>query len=345
MNMDVSSFLNKNSIEAISPTRVDIGGGVDHRLISVLCNNYNLITFNVAINLFSKIRITSYASGEILIQDENMGTKKYRFDDIRLDSDFSLVLAILKYFGAHGLKIEISCDYPLRSGIGGSSSIAITLIGALDRLMNIYMPKNRHSLDYCISLSHVIEDGLFHNTGLQDQASSYYGGINLWKWSYLKNKQYQRISMNDKKNFIEKHSCLVFSGREHYSSLRGSKFVNRFITSSDSFKIVNDINNNTKAYIRFLSTNNLSSMVNAMNNEYDIRSSFMKFNLNPELKTFINNVRNNGCGVKFTGGGGGGFIWIIGSRSALNNIKKYIMAPLQEYPFTVAQQGLMIMQK
>lgn len=242
----LTDILSRFEVRSRAPTRVDCGGGIDHRLISVLCHKEQLETFNIAIRLYSKMRLKPYKKGLILINSKKFGKKKIKLNRPSFKNKFAIISAIVSFFKVSGVRIEIETDYPPASGLGGSGSLSIALIGALIKSLELAGKKVKLSPKQAIWLAHTIEDSLYHNTGLQDQAAAYYGGINLWRWKYpIYSVLFSRRPLKISSKEIEKHTCLVYSGKPHYPSHKGSRFVSSFINSSQRNFFVKKINENT----------------------------------------------------------------------------------------------------
>jgi D-glycero-alpha-D-manno-heptose-7-phosphate kinase len=335
--------LRKFKIESKAPTRVDCGGGVDHRLISALCHKEKLQTFNIAIQLYSKICLSSYKKGFILINAGEVGKEELELKNISLNGKFALVCAIISFFGISGLEVKIETDYPLVSGLGGSGSLSIALMGALIKLLKLAGQEITFTPKQIIWLAHTIEDGLYHNTGLQDQACAYYGGVNLWRWQYPNHQiLFSRKPLRIKSEEIEKHTCLIYSGVPHYPSNKGSKFVKSFINNRLGFSIVQKINRNVESFVVSLAKRDWASATKALNEEEYLRRKFLSFELGKNTIQLIREARQLGCGIKFAGGGGGGCLWAIGQVASILRFKKICQSYAQPLPFKVARRGLVV---
>jgi D-glycero-alpha-D-manno-heptose-7-phosphate kinase len=183
MNTCLSKSLKNIKITTQAPGRVDLGGGIDHRIISLISHSSNLVTFNIAVKLYTKITLESYKEGLILIDSDKIGSKEIIANNPVFNDKFALVIAIASFFKVNGVKISIKTEFPPMSGLGGSGSLSVALIYGFIKALNLESKYNQKDI---VWLAHSIEDSLFKNTGLQDQAAACYGGINLFNWEYSK---------------------------------------------------------------------------------------------------------------------------------------------------------------
>ena len=200
MKINLSNILKSKKVISKAPTRVDLGGGIDHRLISLICNSEHLETFNIALQLYTKVELTSYKKG-VLVYSKELGQQELNLYKPRFTDKFGLISAIVQYFDITGVKIHITNDYPIQSGLGGSGSLAVALINAIVHILNLQSDKVTYYKKDIVWLAHSIEDSLFKNTGMQDQAVACFGGINVWRWKYGNhNELYSQIPIKNHKN-------------------------------------------------------------------------------------------------------------------------------------------------
>lgn len=337
----LADILRKFKVESKAPTRIDCGGGIDHRIVSAICDKEKLQTFNIAIQLYSKIHLNSYKKGFIFVNSKEYGKKEIKLNEVTFKGKFGLIFAIASFFRVSGLAIEIETDYPLESGLGGSGSLSIALIGALIEAVKLMGQKITFAPKQIIWLAHVIEDGLYHNTGLQDQACAYYGGINLWQWQYLNHRTlFSQRPLQIKNKEIERHTCLVYTKTSHYQSHKGDKFVKFFINKPLGISVARAINNNTKFFVESLIDGDWVNAARALDKEEYLRRKFLSFTLKKDIVRLMRKARELGCGIKFAGAGGGGCLWAVGSRVSISRFKKVCQNYTKFLPLKVDKGGL-----
>ena len=340
MNTCLSQSLKNKKVVTQAPGRVDLGGGIDHRIISLICHSDNLTTFNIAVKLYTKISLESYKKDYILIDSDKIGSKEIIANNPIFNDKFALVIAIASFFKVSGVKISIKTEFPPMSGLGGSGSLAIALIHAFIKALNLESKYNQKDV---VWLAHSIEDSLFKNTGLQDQAAACYGGINLFNWQYsdYSNIFNQKKIKNLKINF-EKNSLIVYSGSPHYLTRKGSRIIYSFFNQTNGLDFVKEVGQNTSNFISALDKGDLETMKVCLNQEEKLRRDFLKYRMPAASSRIISIARNNNCGVKFVGGGGGGCLWILGEEKNIFKTKEKIshLKTAQILPFLIDYQGV-----
>ncbi len=124
-------------IEIKSPTRVDLAGGTLD-----LWPLYNFIgtatTVNMAIDVWTQVRLEKTSDKKITIKSQDLGIEKtyYSLEEALADSDSKLKLlqCQLNYWQPEpGFKLETSSQSPVGGGLGGSSSLTISLLKAFSK--------------------------------------------------------------------------------------------------------------------------------------------------------------------------------------------------------------------
>lgn len=336
----LSQILKDKKVTSKAPGRVDLGGGIDHRIISLLCHSDNLATFNIAVKLYTKITLESYKDGFLYIDSDKIGSKEVIADKPCFNDKFALVVAIASFFKVSGVKISIQTDFPPMSGLGGSGSLSVALISAFIKALNLEASYTKKDI---VWLSHSIEDSLFKNTGLQDQAAACFGGINLFNWRYQNFSEiFNRTSFNPTKIDFEKKSLIVYSGCPHYLTRKGSRIIYSFFNQSNGLDFVRRIDRNTSNFSSALNHGKLEIMKQCLNHEEELRRDFLKYRIPRVSAKIISIARVNGCGVKFVGGGGGGCLWILGKENEIASVKEKIsqLKSATILPFSIDYQGI-----
>jgi len=334
----LSQVLKNHKIISQAPGRVDLGGGIDHRIISLLCHENKLATFNIAVKLYTRITLESYIPGRILINSDKIGSKEFISNTPYFNDKFALVLAIASFFRVDGVKISINTEFPPISGLGGSGSLSVALISAFVKALNL-----KYSLKKIVWLAHSIEDSLFKNTGLQDQAAACFGGINLFNWKYQDSPTiFTQTKFSHSKIDFEKKSLIVYSGCPHYLTRRGSRIIHSFLNQPNGFEFVKNVDKNTSKFICAFKKGDLVTMKQCLDYEENLRKDFLKYRIPSTSSKIISVARKNNCGIKFVGGGGGGCLWVLGDEENIKKLKEEISCinSILILPFQIDTQGV-----
>jgi D-glycero-alpha-D-manno-heptose-7-phosphate kinase len=142
---------------ARAPTRLDFGGGWTD--VPPYSEDEGGFVCNVAIARHATVRVRSAETRRSII-------------DTRRASDSALAEAAVRRSGVEGITVEISSDFPLGAGLGGSSAAGVAVNGALAMWRG--MPLDRAAL---AEQSRAIEvEDLGVPGGRQDHYAAAYGG-------------------------------------------------------------------------------------------------------------------------------------------------------------------------
>ncbi|MBV6521735.1 MAG: D-glycero-alpha-D-manno-heptose 7-phosphate kinase [Gemmatimonadaceae bacterium] len=152
------------SLVARAPTRLDFGGGWTD--VPPYSTREGGCVCNVAITLCAHVRLT-----------------RIDFDQAtRIEgpaTDQALVDAALQRMGVSGVRLELSSDFPVSAGLGGSSAAGVAILGALDRWNAGDSALNRTALAEMSRNLEVRDLGIAG--GRQDHYAAAYGGaLGLW---------------------------------------------------------------------------------------------------------------------------------------------------------------------
>src|SRR5262245_7159082 len=122
-------------IHSSAPTRIDLAGGtLDLWPLYLFLGGG--ITINVAISLRAHAWIEPLENGriEIISKDQDCSVVAENFNALKPDGDLSLLARLIRYFApASGLRLSTEAQVPAGSGLGGSSTLAIAVCGALNQ--------------------------------------------------------------------------------------------------------------------------------------------------------------------------------------------------------------------
>jgi D-glycero-alpha-D-manno-heptose-7-phosphate kinase len=142
---------------ARAPTRLDFGGGWTD--VPPYCEVEGGFVCNIAIARYATVRLRAADSGESSI-------------DTRRASDSALAEAAIRRAGIRGITVEITSDFPLGAGLGGSSAAGVAVNGALSAWQGV--PLDRAAL---AEQSRAIEvQDLGVPGGRQDHYAAAFGG-------------------------------------------------------------------------------------------------------------------------------------------------------------------------
>ena len=140
MDKQIRKRLESEPIEASAPCRIDMGGTLDISTFSYPLRHLAPCTFNIALDLRTRVRLLPYTKGRIKISSRGFKDAQFSADAAPFDHPMGLMFATAAYFNASGIHIEIDSQSPPRSALGGSSVAAVALVAALAKLMQPERP-------------------------------------------------------------------------------------------------------------------------------------------------------------------------------------------------------------
>ncbi len=310
----------KRTIFSRSPVRIcDVGGWTDTWFYK------KGAVFNIAVDLYSYVRIVENGGDKINIISENLdlSTEIINYRKIEYNGILDLLKAAVKRMEIKkGLDIFVRADSPPGCGTGTSASVAVTLIAALAQYSNKAM------VSYEIAeLAHKLEtDELKLESGVQDQYAAAYGGINFMEIEYPSVK-ISNIQI-DQKTICELESQLILV----YLSSRSSSQMHRAVIQNferghkDTVEAFETIKNCAFEMKRAIRSSNLNDFGAIMIKNWEAQKKLHPLMLNPIIEKAEKIASQNGAiGFKINGAGGGGSATILAGVGNEYKLKKKLL--------------------
>lgn len=306
-----------NHIKCSSPTRVDLAGGTLD-----MWPLFNFVggatTINLAIDIWTSVEINIRKDKKILINSPDLN-KKWQFEDFKAffaseDSALGLYRTIFFQFKQalikldQGLEIITTSQSPIGGGLGGSSSLTISILKALHYLLNLPLP-GVHEL---VHQAHNIEAELLRTpTGTQDYYPAVTGGL-----SFI---DYQSSGIVHTQQSIEDtpfadYFLLVYTGRSHHSGLNNFEVLKSAVDGDEkvlnALKKIKLVSEELKAVIQ---NKNWDAIPELFRREFAARIQLTPAFTSPEIEKLAEICLAAGAlAVKICGAGGGGcvLVWV-----------------------------------
>jgi D-glycero-alpha-D-manno-heptose-7-phosphate kinase len=320
---EIGNILKSNLIAASAPCRIDMGGTLDISIFNYPLRHLNPCTFNIAVNLRTKVSLLPYDDNMVKISSRGFKGAVYHMDDAPFDHPLGLMFAIAAYFRAGGVHIHIDSSSPPRSALGGSSAAAVALVFAFAKVFEL-KGEQPLSVRETAVLAHTIEESVAGvPCGMQDQLSAAYGGVNAWYWQAGADKSKFRkkvVKGRISHNSLEKHMVIAYCGIPHESKDINGRWVRQFLSGKNRDqwrKIVSY----TQRFIDEFSSGNYKKACELMNLETAIRKRMTPDVLDDMGDMLVESAAINNCGARFTGAGGGGCLWALGEAEDISRLK------------------------
>ena len=310
-----------------SPVRIDIAGGWTDTPPYCLMEGGNVINFAIELNgqppLQTFIRPTH--EPRIVLRSIDLGavevveTDEQLTDFMHVGSPFSipkaaLVLAGFKMqqleaFGG-GLELTLLSAIPAGSGLGTSSILAATVLGALSDFCGLGWDKNeigRRTL--------MLEQMLTTGGGWQDQFGGVFGGVKLLQTDKGFDQSPQvRWLPNDLWTQPEYHPChlLYYTGITRTAKHILAEIVRRmFLNHGEELQLLREMKAHTMEMYEAIQCVDFQRTGLLMRNTWH-QNQLLDNGTNPPAIQQLTNLIDDLClGYKLPGAGGGGYLYMI----------------------------------
>lgn len=290
---------------ARAPVRISFsGGGSDLTYYFV---NHPAAVLSCTVGLYAHATLVPRTDGIIRIFSEDLGVEEHYdgLDDLLEGSDKGLLATIVSVIKpVHGLDLYIRSDFPVGSGLGGSSAVATAVIAAFNELR-----RDQWSTYEVAELAFQAERLCFGIAGgWQDQYASAFGGFNLIEFREGQNLVHP-IRLTDA-ILNELEECLVLcdtrishdSGKLHKqqrSEMEAQESQSLLITESVSL---------CRHMHRHLIRGELHDFGRSLHDGWMLKRQFSQAISDSVLDTIYDSALAAGAlGGKLLGAGGGGF--------------------------------------
>jgi D-glycero-alpha-D-manno-heptose-7-phosphate kinase len=295
-------------IQIKSPTRVDLAGGtLDFWPLYLFLNDP--VTVNVAIDIFTYVDLKELAGTEVEIESRDMKVKKKyaSLKEALLDNEpaFELVRAHLQYWQPQrGFSLSTRSESPIGGGLGGSSSLCISLLKAFSSWL-----KKSIEPDAMVRLaSHLEARVLLKPTGTQDYFPPIFGGLNLI--TYGAAGPTVEVKPVDQSIFDERF-LLVYTGHSHNSGINNWQVIKNWLDGDEKTRsIFSQLADVSAGMKEALLAKDLSRLPALFAREYEARTAISSGFSSPEIRRLADLARESGAYAKICGAGGGGCVLI-----------------------------------
>jgi len=298
-------------IRSKAPFRVSFGGGgtdmppycIEHGgcVISTTIDRH--IYVNIESRKDKRVSIYSIDSNKRLVFD--IGDNDYT-------GEFELFKGVFNVLEIKdGFNINIYSDLPAGSGMGGSSSLCVALIGAFNEYYQLGFNKQQIAEKAC----YIERIELQQKGGYQDQYAASCGGFNFIKFTSI-SEVFPIKTSNEMLNELQYRLILCYVGGSHFSSeiqdevLKGYKIEKK--TYMEAMQELKDVAHSMKNIIESNDLNNLNKFGILLHKGWLAKKSLSSKISNKKIENFYLTSRKYGVlGGKLLGAGGGGHLLLF----------------------------------
>jgi D-glycero-alpha-D-manno-heptose-7-phosphate kinase len=291
------------ALRARSPSRIDLAGGtLDLWPLYLLIEE--AATVNLAISLYTEVTVSASTDGKWRVRERSSGRERSGGspgDLVNLEGA-EIAGRLLEFFSPpEPLELVTHSEAPPQAGLGASSSLGISIAGALNGLTG-FRYDQRDLIDV---VKDVEVEVLGAMTGAQDHYPPVYGGAMCLWWEKLRHRR-EPIPVDAA--LFEKRFLLAYSHQPHRSGATNWEVVRRFLEGDAGTRRALEKSGRTAVALRnALVAGDLDRVATLMGEDWDARREMAPAVSSPELEAIISSARKAGAiSAKVCGAGGGG---------------------------------------
>jgi D-glycero-alpha-D-manno-heptose-7-phosphate kinase len=298
-------------IRSKAPFRVSFGGGGTD--MAPYCTEHGGCVVSTTIDRHVYITLKPRLDKKISVFSLNF-KKEFVFEigDRDYNTEFELFKGVINVLNIkEGFDISVYSDLPPGSGMGGSSSLSVALIGAFNQYYNLGLSKHEIAQNaYQIERIELKQKG-----GYQDQFAAAYGGFNFIK--FTENVNVIPINTSEEMiNELQFRLILCYIGGSHFSSdiqnevLKGYVFEKK--SYMESMKDLKVVAKSMRSIIESKNLHRLNEFGELLHKGWLAKKSLSTKITNRNIENFYLTSRKFGIlGGKLLGAGGGGHLLLF----------------------------------
>lgn len=295
-------------IQVKSPTRVDLAGGtLDFWPLFLFLNEP--VTINVAIDIFTYADLKELSGAQVELHSADMNAHKVypNLDVCLADTDpaFELVRAHLRYWKPQkGFRLSTRSESPVGGGLGGSSSLCISLLKAF----SAWNEQKIEPYEMVRIASNLEAQVMRKPTGTQDYFPPIFGGMNFITYA-VAGPKVEVLKLDH--DLFDRRFLLVYTGHSHHSGINNWQVIKNWLDGDErpkrSLETLAQVSGEMK---QVLLSGRIQDLPALFEREYQARTELSDGFSSPEIRRLAEIARSVGAWAKICGAGGGGCVLI-----------------------------------
>jgi D-glycero-alpha-D-manno-heptose-7-phosphate kinase len=298
-------------IIARAPARVDpAGGGTD---TPPYCFDHGgaVVNFSIARHSYVSFEPLPKSNGVILYShDQKQGVQAASIKDLKYDGRVDLLKAFAKRLLSEddAFLMVSQSDIPQGTGLGGSGTLGVAMLGAIARAQG----KNMTRSEIALLANEIEREDLGNSGGSQDSFGAAMGGIKLITYHKGGGSTCEPIRVSDSvRGQLERDSLLIYTGEVHLSGSIHEDIRKSYAQKdSPTVRAMDNLKTAAQDMARALEAGDIQAYVDSLN-----RARLNHYALHPScdsdtLRKFFRELSPCIRGGKACGAGGGGFILV-----------------------------------
>lgn len=305
-------------IRSRAPLRLGLaGGGTD---LSPYCNEHGGFVLNATITRYAHCSVETVGlSGELELTSLDFGLSVTRAIKAEAQCGCRLFLvetavkSMLRRYDEggdiKGLKVTVSCDAPVGSGLGTSSTLVVAIIKAMDDLLGAGLDQYEIA-----QLAYVIErEECGFSGGRQDQYAAAFGGVNAIEFN--DNEAHLVNPLRLPRSVVcelEASLVLYFMGVSRESATIISSQKEKLRSAVPNTQHFHDLKREAVTMKKALLKGEFDAMVSSMCRGWEAKKATSAAVSNKKIDEIYDAALMHGAlAGKVSGAGGGGFMWFF----------------------------------
>lgn len=315
------------------PTRVDLAGGtldiwpIPHVLGAKA-------TVNVAVSIDAKVKLEllpSQAGSTYTIKSWDQGVEIHgSYAEICNSPKLPLSALVIKEAWRADLpafNLEISAKSPKGAGLGGSSSIAIAMLAAFQRMRNQFEEVGPFDERALVQTAGDIEARLIHTpTGVQDYWAAVRGGINILEFPFGRTNVVTLSA--EKSGHLKESMILCYSGVSRQSAINNWEVFKRVFDKDPlTLRNLEQIGILAESCAKAIWDLDLEAALDCSAKEWQLRCEIWPNIETPETKRIDQAAKAHGAAFsRVCGAGGGGVMAVFCDPKSREAVSRSLVA-------------------
>jgi D-glycero-alpha-D-manno-heptose-7-phosphate kinase len=330
-------------IESSAPPRVDLAGGTID-IWPLYLFHPGAITVNFALSLRATCRIETRDDGRIVLESRDrkvvFETELAAIEDLLLEERLELVSKLVHFFKpTTGFHLVAESAVPAGAGLGGSSALAIAVIGALNRLVG-----NRYDERKFVTIAANVESTVIRvPAGFQDYYPPLYGSVSA---VHFRPDGIEREALKINTDELEKRIAICYTGEPRMSGINNWEVFKKHIDGDTHlFELFDGIRDSARSVREALLANDWAKVSSTMKQAYPNRKQLAPTITTPQMDMLVEKALANGAeAAKVCGAGGGGCIAFLCTPGRRDDVERALAVEegVEVLQWKLDKEGLLI---
>ncbi|MFP5519089.1 MAG: galactokinase [Bdellovibrionia bacterium] len=293
-----------------SPTRVDLAGGTLD-----MWPLYNFVhgakTVNVAIDIYTEAALEPRSDSKIIFESPDLKARiEYQsFQEAMSDQSgvWALNQSVIRFFKPEqGFQLITRSQSPVGGGLGGSSSLTITLLKTFSQWLKRPFP----STHQMVHVAHNMEAELLNTpTGTQDYYPAVSGGVNILSYG-AEGIDHKVLTVDGSE--LSSNFMLIYTGKAHHSGLNNFEVLKKAVArDKQTLQALRQIKEIAEATAKAVENRYFHLLPELFVQEYSARTLLCEDFSSDEIRTLHKLSLEHGAqALKICGAGGGGCVLV-----------------------------------